>query len=356
MHWLVIAGLAMGLVLGGFSAAPGVARAETQDALLKRGIDLRIAGDDEGALREFKKAYAMSPTPKATAQMGLAEQALGRWEDADLHLTEAMHAAEDPWITLHRKTLDDAVTVIKQHVARVEVVAEPAGAEILINGHVVGTAPLPASVRVSAGEVSVEARASGYTPAAHAVHVVGGQYQSVVLRLEKVGVAEEPKKVPPDFIEREHEREPAEATSSARPVLKWTALGLGGAGLVTGIAATFIHETGVSDFDKAANGTCADRGGTGVHQDTEMPAPECQGPLDTYRHARIAQIVGFVAAGAFTTTWLVLALTEPTEPPKSALPSPRSSGGSPTLRTAHTARWVCLPALGSTQISCALTF
>jgi len=316
---------------------------------LKRGIDLRIAGDDEGALREFKKAYAMSATPKAAAQMGLAEQALGRWEDADLHLTEAMHAAEDPWINRNRKTLDDAVTVIKQHVARVEVVAEPAGAEILVNGRVVGVAPLSAAVRVSAGEVAVEARAAGYTTASHVVHVVGGQYQSVVLRLEKEGGPEKIKKVPAEIVERPP---PEEAPSTVRPILKWTALGLGAAGLATGIAASIIHEKGVSDFGKALNGTCAESGGIAYHQGTMTRAPECQSSLDTYRHARVAQIVGFAAAGPFTATWLVLALTEPTESASSGHASARSSQSS----TFHASRWACLPTVGITQVACTLRF
>ena len=73
--------------------------AETQEDLIKHGIDLRFAGDDEGAFREFQKAMQMARTPKAVAQVGLAEQALGRWEDADVHLAEALRALHKGFIT-----------------------------------------------------------------------------------------------------------------------------------------------------------------------------------------------------------------------------------------------------------------
>jgi hypothetical protein len=295
----------------------------------------------------------MSRTPKAVAQVGLAEQALGRWEDADVHLAEALRATNDPWISKNRKTLEDAMTVIKQHVARVEVVAEPAGADILVNGKKVGTAPLPGAVRVSAGEVTVEARSAGYMTASHSVHLVGGQYQSVVLRLQKEAAPEAAKKSETgDGEGREGESKvvtpPAtdeQGPTTARIVAKWAALGLGGAGLATGVAFSFIHSNRVSDFDNASNMNCADNGGTAVHKDNGTLAPECQDALDGYKNARIWQIAGFAAAGVFTATWAVLALTE-------------SSGGAQAAASSKSraTRWACAPALGVTQVSCAVVF
>ena len=51
--------------------------------------------------------------------------------------------------------------VIKGHIARVEVLGEPTGAEIVVNGRTVGRLPLPDSISTSAGEVDIEARAPG---------------------------------------------------------------------------------------------------------------------------------------------------------------------------------------------------
>ena len=58
----------------------------TPTRLIRHGIELRKVHDDEGAAREFQKAYDQVHTPRAAGQLGLAEQALGRWEDAERHV------------------------------------------------------------------------------------------------------------------------------------------------------------------------------------------------------------------------------------------------------------------------------
>jgi hypothetical protein len=58
--------------------------------LIRRGIELRKAHDDPGAVPYFQKAYDLVHTPRAARQPGLAEQALGRWEDAEQHVREAL--------------------------------------------------------------------------------------------------------------------------------------------------------------------------------------------------------------------------------------------------------------------------
>src|SRR5689334_14201627 len=63
---------------------------ESADRLLKRGVELRKAGKDDEALEAFRAAYTSRPSPRAQAQIGLAEQALGRWGDAERDLSEAL--------------------------------------------------------------------------------------------------------------------------------------------------------------------------------------------------------------------------------------------------------------------------
>ena len=57
---------------------------------LTRGVELRRQGQTEQALAEFQRAHAASPSGRTLAQMGLAEQALKRWADAEKHLAEAL--------------------------------------------------------------------------------------------------------------------------------------------------------------------------------------------------------------------------------------------------------------------------
>src|SRR4051812_6794852 len=78
-------------------AWPSLARAtQESDALIDLGLGMRRQGDEEGASREFRKAYEISSTPRALAELGLSETALGRWTDAEAHLRQAVSAVSDP--------------------------------------------------------------------------------------------------------------------------------------------------------------------------------------------------------------------------------------------------------------------
>ena len=157
------------------SAQTASAQTETADTLLARGVELRRTGQDQQALELFRRAFEMSHSPRAEAQMGLAEQALGRWLDADLHVREAYAAATDPWIQSHRAGLDASLAVIDQHVGRLEIIGNVPGAELLVNGQPAGTLPLAQPLRLIAGTVNFEVRASGHQPTQRALTVTPGR-------------------------------------------------------------------------------------------------------------------------------------------------------------------------------------
>jgi hypothetical protein len=150
-------------------AAEGNASAQ-EEALIKHGIELREKNDDEGALAEFQRAYRLSGSGRALAQVALAEQALGRWVDAQTNLTQALEHANDPWIARNEKLLRQALASIQGHTGLLEITGAVPGAEILINNEKVGTVPMPAAL-VPAGTVALEVRARGYLPVVRTVIV-----------------------------------------------------------------------------------------------------------------------------------------------------------------------------------------
>ena len=89
-------------------AAPAAAQETPATALLREGIELRRAGRDAEALARFERAHAVEPSPRTLAQMGLAEQALGRWVRAEAHLRAALAPRDDAWIERNRAALDAA--------------------------------------------------------------------------------------------------------------------------------------------------------------------------------------------------------------------------------------------------------
>ncbi|MEP6652946.1 MAG: PEGA domain-containing protein [Myxococcales bacterium] len=385
-----ILGLGLGAVLLGMCLFPRRAAAATEDvsrqadALIHRGVELRHAGDDDGASRQFRKAYDLARTPRAAAQLGLAEQALGRWEDAEAHVSEGLLTPNDPWIVKHADVLRDALMNIKEHVGRIEVVGDPEGAEVFVNGKLVGKAPLGDPIHVRAGDVHVELRAPGYVRSARSVNVRGGQYQSIVIRLEKeqaapgaaaagigtsVGAGAASTSSVPGIpsvggglgnvttASPTHElaTTPSDgATGGARftfhGVAKWTAVGLSAGALALGVTATFLRYNKRSQFDNKVP-PCRDLDGRAVYADDDpVAAPECQGVLNQFYTARTWQIVGFVGVGVFGVTALVLALTQP-EAPATANTANAALSRRPALFD-----WVCTPSLATSGLACQARF
>src|SRR3954465_6608246 len=90
------------------------------------GIELRRSGDNRGALREFRRAYAATPNPRTLAQIGLAEQALGIWVEAETHIGEALKAVGDSWIVTNRTPLQQALLTVTSHLGTLEVECDTA--------------------------------------------------------------------------------------------------------------------------------------------------------------------------------------------------------------------------------------
>src|SRR6185295_1879926 len=129
------------------------------DGYIAKGIEARERGRDAEALGLFKKAFAIAPTPRARAQVALAEQALGMWADAERDLTAALATAGDAWIAKNRVALDGALATIRRHLGDLEV-RGPDAAEVYLDGLRLGTTPGP--FRVEAGRRTLEVRARGF--------------------------------------------------------------------------------------------------------------------------------------------------------------------------------------------------
>jgi hypothetical protein len=92
----------------------------------------------------------------------MAEQALGRWVEAEKHMLQALATPQDPWIKKRRSVLQNALETVRQRLGLLQVTGVPEGATIYVAEDKVGTAPLRKSVRVVAGSVSIRVEAPGY--------------------------------------------------------------------------------------------------------------------------------------------------------------------------------------------------
>ena len=188
--------MACGLARAGTAWAEA---ADTEEALIHRGIELRKQGNDRAALEEMQRAYAIEHAPRAAAQLGFAEQALGLWPDAEEHVHEALTATGDAWVRKNRTTIEAALATIRAHVGRVQIDGGEPGAQVTVNGRPVGSIPLRDSVPVNAGPVDVEVRASGYAPALKTVNVAAGELTRVSFTLLPAAEASARPRQPPPF-------------------------------------------------------------------------------------------------------------------------------------------------------------
>jgi hypothetical protein len=234
---------------------------------------------------------------------------------------------------------------VKRQVGRVELTGDPEGAEVLMNGKVVGKLPLPQPVRVSAGSVDLELRAPGYKPGFRTITLTGGQYQVVVMRLERESeppaasstAAADGAAAPPPGVHAAR----GSGGQRWRPWVTWGALG--GAVVAAGVGAYAIneHNGDVKGFNKLG---CRELGSGAVSTTNPADNGLCAQRRADYKNDRTMAIVGFSAAGALAAAGLLLYLTTPDE-------------GAGRER-ARASRPACAPALagGARGVACALAF
>jgi hypothetical protein len=172
--------LSAGLVLLAH-AAP--ARADGDDdpaALVRRGVALRREHRNEEALALFARAVALSPYPGARAQLALAEQALGRWLEAERDLDAAL-AASTEWIDKNRRSLEEARAVIREHLGWLTVDVDVATAHAQLDGRPIARG---VETRVVAGTGFLEVRAPGYAPDIRRLDVRADGHARATISLE----------------------------------------------------------------------------------------------------------------------------------------------------------------------------
>jgi hypothetical protein len=183
MSWraLVAVWIAVAIVS---KSAPARADAAEVEALIAKGNELRRAGTPGPALPYFQKAYELARTPRTTGQLGLAELAAGYPVEAEVHLSAALASPNDPSIVKYRQILADALTMARSQIGELTIQGNPPGADVIVNGHSVGTLPLPLPIKVPARNTEIIVRAPGYSDQREIMPIAGGQRHSLSVNLK----------------------------------------------------------------------------------------------------------------------------------------------------------------------------
>ena len=172
----------------------GIASTAHADADSKTGarehFQKGVAAFDERrfaeAGEEFETAYRLSPAFVVLYNIGQVHVILGRSVEAvdafDKYLKQGASA-----VSADRRR--EVLAEIEKQTARIGTIAVqtfPAGAELRVDGALVGKAPLPKPLRVTAGRHTIGATLDGHAPAVREVDVAGRAELALELTLEPV--------------------------------------------------------------------------------------------------------------------------------------------------------------------------
>ena len=335
----------------GWLRSSQAAVASDADQLIREGVDLRRGGDDAAALQRFQRAFQMEPSPRATAQMGLAEQALGRWVSAHEHLRAALDAATDTWVVKSQGTLREALNHVGDHVGQIEILGGSVGAEVRINGSPRGRLPLSRAILAPSGTVTIDLSAPGFvavqrTTAVHARETIRETFDVLVPAtvggnlaapdgVQAIpgwpGLGEKPAtdaiasqsagapagSIPasvPRGTAAAAEKDPqgeavrGDREGSLRPQAKWLAWGLGTASLAVGTVGWIRQDQAGNDF---AGGCGVDQGRVVTSPGSIRTVADCQdlkSKVDSNYHL---ELIGLIGASVLAVAGLALWLTEP---------------------------------------------
>lgn len=275
--------LVMGAPLGVAHAQSAAMEADADsDPLMQRGIELRRAGRDSEALEVFQSALERTPTStRVRVHLAATHQALGQWLEAEQNLSLVLSEADDPYIRRHRATLEKAYDFVGRRLGSLDVVGEPAGAEVVLSGRRLGELPLSEPARVPVGSYVLEVRKAGYFAVTRPISIAS---RSLLRESVELGAEDAPV---PDWIVSREPGAPGLDTSAGSPRwLTWTLAGLGaGAALTAGV--TFaIREQHASRWNSA---DCLLPGRT--------RGQVCSSELDAGRAAERTAVMTSVAAG-----------------------------------------------------------
>lgn len=157
------------------------ARAEARERF-DRGLRLFNAGDNAGALVEFRRAYDLVQNPVVLYNIGLVYAQMGRAVEATDALDRILAAPgslSPERMVLARKTRDEQAA----RIAQIAVDANVDGARIEIDGIEVGKTPAGTPLRVPGGTHVVGLVAPGYSPQRKEIAIAGGETHALHFEL-----------------------------------------------------------------------------------------------------------------------------------------------------------------------------
>jgi hypothetical protein len=283
-------------VLSVTSSARAQESAEVE-AILKRGIQLRRDGQDEAALAVFQEAEAQAPNSvRVLLHVATAAQAASKWLLADEYLRKADQHKNDAYYVKYQNEIEEVKNITAQRVGHFRAVGEPSGAEVILNGQVVGTLPMENPKTLEAGTYVLEVNKPGFFRLRRPISVPGG-----VLTRETVELNERGPNDPPGGGDPNTPAEPPSFWASSG--MTWTLAGVAAAAGITSGVSFFLRERAAKHWND--DGRCLSNAPGELNSRREDLCGNVRNDIDTAEQIGVVSgIVVITFAGAALTHWI----------------------------------------------------
>jgi hypothetical protein len=220
------------------------------------GLAAMVEKNWEDAYRIFAELWAEQNTYDIALSLGQAELQLQLYRDAAEHLDWGLRhlpPRERPGVA---KGARDLLDLVKQHVTAIRVVVERPGAEVRLDGEVIGRAPVDFDLYVEPGSHTVAVQVDGYDPALETFEAIAGTRRVVALKLRKHGASASP---PPERTgSKPHTADapsqPAgthdqDHDATARSILLWTGVAITAAAATSTLVFALNNRAADGDAD-----------------------------------------------------------------------------------------------------------
>ncbi|MBN1772615.1 MAG: PEGA domain-containing protein [Deltaproteobacteria bacterium] len=191
------------LVAGGPAAAHGAAADPSPRERARQHYEVGAAafeaGDYASALGDLDESYRLFPSLRTLYSLGLCQHALGSFGPALRSLEQYLREGGADAPPELRARAEELVAQMRAELGRLEIRVNVEGAEVRVDGEVVGRSPLAAPVEVGPGWHVVEARHESWDGPPQRVNVTAGAAVVVTLAL----APEPPPEPPPPPVEPE---------------------------------------------------------------------------------------------------------------------------------------------------------
>ncbi len=224
---------------------------EQARAHFTRGVELFKEGDFRAALIEFQRAYDAAPNYKVLYNLGQTSLELQDYAGALKALRGYLDQGGKEVPAARRTQVEADLHKLESRVARVEVVVNVEGADVLVDDVPVARSPLHEPIVVSEGRRKITVSKAGLAPVSRVVDIAGGDRPTVNLELADSHNEPAPPSPPPqqNAITTAPSLEPEPATRGGPSTAFWVGLTITAAGAVgTGVLGT-LALFAKSDFD-----------------------------------------------------------------------------------------------------------